>query len=369
MKKKTHEEYVNELAVKNPNVEVIGTYVGNKIPILHKCHQHHVEWLISPDNALSGKGCSKCKCEKYRKSRTKTHDEYVNEVKLVNPNIDVIEKYVSAKTPILHVCKTHNVEWMARPYNILLGMGCSKCKSEKIIKSQTKEHQQYVIEVASTNPNVEVIEEYINGHTPILHRCKIHNVEWKIRPYEVLGGHGCNQCRIDKMRNASKKDHQQYVEELNLTNNNIMVVGEYVNARTHILHKCLLCGNEWDVTPDSLLRGTGCPKCKTSLGEKKIAQLLEDNKIHYIRQYKFDDCKDIRSLPFDFYLPEYNLLIEYDGQQHFEPVDYFGGEDDFKIIQLHDQIKTQYCKQNNICLLRISYQQDIEEELNNFLLI
>ena len=192
---------------------------------------------------------------------------------------------------------------------------------------------------------------------------------WMVRPSDVLNGQGCSQCGIDKTRNAIKKEHQQYVDELKLKNNNLEVLGEYINAKTPILHRCLICENEWEVTPDSVLRGTGCPKCKTSIGEKKISQWLDENNINYISQYKFSDCRDIRSLPFDFYLQDYNICIEYDGIQHFQPVDYFGGEDDFKITQLHDKIKTQYCKDNNIDLLRISYQQDVEKELKKYLLI
>ena len=369
MRKKTHEEYVQELATKNPNVKVIEKYLGNKVPILHKCNAHRIEWTISPDNALKGKGCPKCKIEKYSKSRTKTHKEYVDEVKRINPDIEVVEKYVKARTLMLHYCKKHDVEWMARPYNILLGMGCPKCKSEKITTSQTKGHHQYIREVVAKNPDVEVIEEYININTPILHRCKIHNIKWKVRPYDILRGQGCSQCGIEKTRNVSTKNHKQYVDELRLKNNNIEVVGEYINAKTPILHKCLICKNEWEVVPDSVLRGTGCPRCKTSVGEKKISQWLKENDINYTPQYKFVDCKDIRALPFDFYLPDYNICIEYDGKQHFEPVDYFGGENEFQIVKLHDEIKTRYCKNNDINLLRISYQQNIEEELNKILLI
>lgn len=105
-----------------------------------------------------------------------------------------------------------------------------------------------------------------------------------------------------------------------------------------------------------------------------IRQLLRDYKVQYIPQYKFLDCKDQRPLPFDFYLPEYNTCIEYDGGQHFFPVNFSGeeaeyAEQQFKTIQYHDQIKNQYCADNGITLLRIPYFKNIEEELNNFLFI
>ena len=77
--------------------------------------------------------------------------------------------------------------------------------------------------------------------------------------------------------------------------------------------------------------------------------------ISYIPQYKFDDCRFYRTLPFDFYLPKYNICIEYDGQQHYEIVEHFGGFDKFVDTKIRDTIKSEYCKKNNIKLIRIPY--------------
>lgn len=96
---------------------------------------------------------------------------------------------------------------------------------------------------------------------------------------------------------------------------------------------------------------------------------LDSHGVKYMQQKAFDDCCDIKPLPFDFYLPEYNCCIEYDGEQHYRAVDYFGGEDGFKKTVAHDNIKNDYCKNNDIKLLRIPYYANVEEELNNFLFI
>ena len=100
-----------------------------------------------------------------------------------------------------------------------------------------------------------------------------------------------------------------------------------------------------------------------------IRQWLINNGIEYEYQKSFADCRDKRSLPFDFYLPEYNVCIEYDGKQHYESIEYFGGEESFAYTQRHDEIKNQYCADNNIKLLRIPYFANVEEELNKFLFI
>ena len=98
----------------------------------------------------------------------------------------------------------------------------------------------------------------------------------------------------------------------------------------------------------------GCLNNK-SRGEIKIAQILNENNISYKEQYCFQDCKNNHCLPFDFYLPDYNICIEYDGKQHFQPVEYFGGEKEFQHTKINDKIKTQYCKDHDIKLVRIPY--------------
>ena len=107
--------------------------------------------------------------------------------------------------------------------------------------------------------------------------------------------------------------------------------------------------------PSDHLSGYGCPRCYESKGETAIAKFLTSNNINYIREKKFDDCKNKSQLPFDFFLPDYNLLIEYDGKQHFEPVDYFGGIDGLNKCIINDKIKNKYAEDNKIKLLRIKY--------------
>lgn len=111
------------------------------------------------------------------------------------------------------------------------------------------------------------------------------------------------------------------------------------------------------VSSKDILKTKACKRCqvKTQRGPSKIIALLEKNNIQYKREYTFQDCKDKRELPFDFYLPNYNTLIEYDGEQHFYPIEAFGGEKDFLIRQKHDAMKNAYCLQNKITLIRIPY--------------
>lgn len=141
---------------------------------------------------------------------------------------------------------------------------------------------------------------------------------------------------------------------------------KYIYSKVNYIHSqtkvCIICPNHgefWQI-PKSHLHGSGCPKCKTSKGELLVEKILEKHNIEYINQKTFDDCKDKILLRFDKYIPSYNLCIEYDGLHHFQPV-IFGkmskneSYKNFKETQKRDKIKNNYCKNQNIPILRIKY--------------
>ena len=117
-----------------------------------------------------------------------------------------------------------------------------------------------------------------------------------------------------------------------------------------------------------------CPNCSKkfgSSGELKVHNYLFQNKINYEKEKCFEKCVGERMLPFDFYLPEYNMCIEYQGQQHYHPVEVFKGENGFKLRQKYDKIKKDFCLNNGIKLVEIPYweYENIEKILNNELQI
>ena len=369
---KTHEEYVKELKVKNPIVEVIGKYVNAKTHILHRCKVHDVEWMVVPDSILQGCGCAQCKVDKdtvNAQRKRKTHQQYLIEIDSNNIQIEPIEEYSGGHTNIRHRCKVCKHEWDARPNNVLSGFGCPMCGIQKAKEVRMKTHNEYVMQLSIKNSNIEAIEQYNGANTPIKHYCKLHNIEFYIRPSDALSGDGCKKCHHERIHNSKVKPQYQYEEELIEQHINIQIIDAYVNAITPVAHRCLTCGNEWLATPNNILRGSGCPRCDESRGEKTITSWLNNHQIQFIPQHRFDGCKDKYTLPFDFYLVDYNICIEYQGEQHYRPIDFFGGVEKFKILQLHDKIKKDYCSDNNIPLLRIKYDENIEEELENFLFI
>ncbi len=130
---------------------------------------------------------------------------------------------------------------------------------------------------------------------------------------------------------------------------------EYINGSEKIEIKCPK-GHIFKMMFYNFKQGQRCPLCKESIGERKIEKFLNNHDINYVREYRFDDCKNKRTLPFDFYLPDYNICIEFDGKQHFEYIEFFDKtKEKFELRKRNDEIKNEYCKHNNIKLIRISY--------------
>ena len=124
-----------------------------------------------------------------------------------------------------------------------------------------KTHEEYVLYVERVNPNIEVLECYIDSKTPILHKCKIDGHIWPAKPNNILSGKGCPECAKRKLSNARKKTHLQYTMDLKIAQPSIKVLGVYAGDNIKILHECLICGYKWDVTPSNLLHNRGCPVC------------------------------------------------------------------------------------------------------------
>jgi len=143
---------------------------------------------------------------------------------------------------------------------------------------------------------------------------------------------------------------------------------KYRNLKSKVEIICSKHGSFFQM-PFHHISGCGCPKCALeknfSKGESKIKDFLEKNNIFFKSQYIFEKCKNIKVLPFDFYLPDKNILIEYDGEQHYKPVKHFGGKKTFIKTQKRDKIKNEFAKKEKINLIRISYKnfKSIEEIL------
>jgi len=138
-------------------------------------------------------------------------------------------------------------------------------------------------------------------------------------------------------------------------------LSQYISGSKEIEFLCNGCGKKSKKKEARILLRRGCSNCAFSKGEKKIQDLLEKNLINFEREYKINDLSDTNSLRFDFAVfkdnGELSHLIEYDGQQHFKPVSYFGGQKRFEDQIKKDKLKNEYCTKNKIKLIRIKYDE------------
>lgn len=136
--------------------------------------------------------------------------------------------------------------------------------------------------------------------------------------------------------------------------------------------RCNLCGNEDAlITTPSLKKQESCGCLKISKGQKKIKEILSENNIEFIEEKRFSDLRfdDSGAMArFDFYLPDYNCLIEYDGKQHFiQGSGVYDNEEKFQKTQEHDKIKNIWAKENGYYLIRIPYTHFDNIVLNDLL--
>jgi len=215
------------------------------------------------------------------------------------------------------------------------------------------------------NKNDKLPEEYLPvGSQIIWWKCKKCGWEWESRIADRNDGNGCPKCANQITRTTEEFKQEIY----NLVQNEYVVIDEYIKSHTKILIKHNLCGYVYLVSPNNFLRGRRCPQCSKSYGETKIRKWLENNNIYFIHNKEFPNLLGLKNglLSYDFYLSQFNLLIEYQGNFHD------GSSGEYSKINLeqqqeHDKRKKEYANNNNIDLLEIWYWNfdNIEEILKN----
>lgn len=304
-------------------------------------------------------------------SKKITHEEYIKKVenKFGQGNYEILNRYADAYTPIVFrhtVCGTRD-SVVAREF--LRGKGCKKCsKARRVKRQRIKRLKKFENELRQKYSNrICVFGEYKGIESNMIFYDTECGTFYYTNPRTVLRSKNA-ACPLCVTRSVPKSNlqFQQEVEEL--VGDEYTFLEQYVGAHCKIKCRHNRCGHVWSTQPCNFLTGYGCPKCSQSQGERTISKWLRDRDIHSIPQKKFIDCFDKSCLPFDFYVPQYNLAIEYDGEQHYKPEIFFGGEEAYKIRHRHDLIKNKYCEDNNINLLRIPYTvtgEDIGKVIQN----
>ena len=295
--------------------------------------------------------------------KKKTNDEFIKECNKIHGNLYdySLVNYINANMKIKIICKIHGIfEQLAASH--INGVKCNKCVRNILTQEQfillAKEKHHYLYNYSLVN--------YINMREKICIVCKIHGIFNQAARHH-LDGRGCPNCAIISIGNNNKISQEAFIEKA------IQIHGEnydysLVKYKLYTIKVVITCKKHGQFlqSPANHIKGHGCPICKKSKGETQILNFLINRDIEFTQEKIFKNCRDIRPLPFDFYLPKYNLCIEYDGEQHFKPVKHWLGDEGLKDRQRKDTIKNQYCLKNNIDIIRIKFNENIENKLLSF---
>lgn len=293
-------------------------------------------------------------------SKKRTNKEFVEQVKqAVGNEYLFLDEYVDNHTKIRVLHKTCGHIYEVTPICFLnMGRRCPKCKGG--VKKTSEEFIKQFYEIAKDE--YLLLSNYINAKTKIKVRHKVCGHEYYVKPSKFLSNQKCPKCF-----GSYKKTTEEFRKEINnLTKGEYDILDDYLGANQKIrfIHK--KCGEIFCLKPNTFLSGSRCPICQESKGEKRIEHYFIDNNVRFERQKTFENCKNKNKLKFDFYLPDYNLCIEYDGEYHYYPI---FKNNSFELQKKRDLIKDLFCYQNGIELIRIPYWNfdKIEEILEKIL--
>lgn len=305
----------------------------------------------------SHRGCYYCGREKTETARRKDLSEYDGKSLAESKGFEYVGMTRhDSKVWVEFICPNHREYGVQEmPYFNMQRVvaGCQHC----IGRNDSEEH--VLQEMRDGNEHIILLEPYTGRTKRTKMLCTKHNNIIYTTPNNVIHDKACYYCGIEKLSEFNKIPESEFCRRLKENGYNISVVCGYDGITSIVTVRCNDCGYEWSNQANYIL-STGCPCCNNNSTEFKLGEIIRSHGFKCIPQFSLDDCRDIRPLPFDFYLPEINALVEYDGEGHYMPVR-FGGmsdeeaEEHFIYIQKHDDIKNKYCAENDIPLIRVPY--------------
>lgn len=264
-------------------------------------------------------------------------------------------QYVNAKTHVSIRCPSHG-SYEQLPDVHLVGTGCPRCRYQRMSRSRARPWSDVLSQFKETHGDRYDYRsvQYVNTTRKVTIVCRKHG-PFQQRPYCHIQGHGCPRCKYDLLSEKQRLSLEEILDRFRQAHGDRYDYSQVVQVRNTSHKVTIVCKKHGDFeqTVASHSSGSGCSACQESHGERRVAMTLKQLQLHYVRQKRFSSCRDIKPLPFDFHVPEYDTLIEYDGQQHFVASKRF----DLRTIQRHDAIKTEWAHRNGFPLIRIPNKQ------------
>lgn len=335
--------------IEKRNIKRISDCIDSKTKMMFGCLMCDHTWENTYNHILSGQGCPQCAGVVQL-----TNNDVDN--RLVGRNIKRLEDYKGSKTKINFQCLNCNHIWNCYPNSLFSGHGCPNCAGNIQLTND-------IIDNRLLPRNIIRIDEYISNNIKITFKCNICEHIWKAKPSNVVNGNktGCPKCA------GNARLTNEIVDE-RIANRPIKRIGQYAGNNTKIDFQCLVCENIWAATPAHIFDGRGCPLCHNTY-EEAIYDILSKNNIYFLFHHNIKDIilQSDKRMFVDFYIPNINTIIEYNGRQHYEPV-CFGGMpfDEANKIWLtyqlpRDAFVKEFCHNNDISLIVIDgrhYQYD-----------
>lgn len=341
------------LAVMEPLYTVSGTYhtSKDKLTFHHSVCGHDTIMTWSAFNG--GRRCYYC------------NPRYWNTEKMIqavqaetNGEYTVVSEYVKSDVPMtLH----HNVcgrDFDMRPASFVsLHHRCPHCSVTR--KLTTEEFKQRVRAMHGDAYTLLSPFNAMMGKVRVRHNeC---GSEFTIYAQNLVDGAGCPNCSL--VRQPTPAEFRDEIAEL--VGDEYTVLSDYTRAQDKVLMRHAKCGNEFKVTPNSFKNGSRCPRCRDSKGEQAIRRYLTEHGFMFEQQWQIKIPGRPAPLRADFYLEQEQLVIEFDGIQHYKPIAFFGGEAGLKSNQERDALKDKWCAEHGITVWRIRY--DEFDNLTNLL--
>lgn len=349
---------------------VESTRINGKIHVGFICPEHEV--LGTQYQQIDNMKRLNSKC-KYCRGRDLPEWYLLEKIKETNPTFVIYEHFNKVNDYVDCECIKHNMRSRKRVGDLINGIGCYYCGIEKLSQQSFLSDDEVQNRINKKNPHIKLLK-YKGMETKAHCLCTKHNIEFDKTPYILFDANsGCKKCYAERLRDEMSMGIDEYKRRLSIIHPSIEVIGEYINNSTPIEMYCKEHDYYFSLSPASMLnRLSCCSKSRVTYKEEQMCQLLERWGYNITRQKTFDGCEDIRNLSYDVYLDDFNIAIEFQGEQHYQIVRY-SGESDAEAIwrldytQYHDQLKKEYCKKKHIRLICVPYweYEDIEYFLFN----
>ena len=347
-------------------------YKSTHEKIIVICSEHG-EFSIQPNSLLNGRGCQKCGNKNKGKEKKITTEEFIKRAREVHGcKYDYSKvKYNNEKDKVCIICPEHGEFWQKPVYHLLNKCDCPKCANKKNINIKSLTTEDFILrarEIHGWKYDYSKVN-YINNRTKVCIICPEHGEFW-MRPNCHLSKQGCPKCGKIEMSKKNTLTTEEFIQKAREVHGDKYDYSKvkYVNNYTKV---CIICPEhgEFLIKPNSHLNGCGCHFCNETNGERKVRLLLEKRKINYEQEKTFDWLKNNGNLFLDFYLPDYNIAIEYQGIKHSQTTDFARKGKEWAMNMLsntkdRDLIKKNLCEKYNIKLFYINYNDNIEKKIS-----